>query len=97
MNESILAFPDRTAKESADLDSSLHSRVDEVYHQILAQIVRGELSGGTELKSTHLAARLGVSRTPVVQALARLIADGIVTQRMNMRAVVRPGAENWLV
>jgi DNA-binding GntR family transcriptional regulator len=40
---------------------------------------------------------LGVSRTPVVQALSRLIADGIVTQRMNMRAVVRAGAENWLM
>jgi DNA-binding GntR family transcriptional regulator len=44
-----------------------------------------------------LADQLGVSRTPVVQALSRLIADGIVTQRMNMRAVVRPGAENWLI
>jgi DNA-binding GntR family transcriptional regulator len=55
------------------------------------------LPGGTELKSTQLAEQLGVSRTPVVQALSRLIADGIVTQRLNMRAVVRPGAENWLV
>ncbi|MCC6492486.1 MAG: GntR family transcriptional regulator [Pirellulales bacterium] len=73
------------------------SRVDEVYARILAQIIRGELPGGAELKSTQLAASLGVSRTPVVQALARLIADGIVTQRMNMRAVVRPGAENWLI
>jgi DNA-binding GntR family transcriptional regulator len=73
------------------------SRVDDVYHQILARIVRGELAGGTELKSTQLAHTLGVSRTPVVQALARLIADGIVTQRRNMRAMVRPGAENWLV
>lgn len=73
------------------------SLVDEVYHRLLARVVRGELPGGTELKSTQLADELGVSRTPVVQALSRLIADGIVTQRMNMRAVVRPGAENWLV
>jgi len=71
--------------------------VEEVYHQILARIIGGELPGGSELKSTRLAAALGVSRTPVVQALSRLIADGLVTQRMNMRAVVRPGAENWLV
>jgi DNA-binding GntR family transcriptional regulator len=68
-----------------------------VYRQILARIVRGELPGGSELKSTRLAAELRVSRTPVVQAIARLLADGIVTQRMNMRAIVRPGAENWLV
>lgn len=78
-------------------DEAQQSRVDDVYHQILARIVRGELPGGSELKSTQLASALGVSRTPVVQALSRLIADGIVTQRMNMRAVVRPGAENWLV
>ncbi len=78
-------------------DEAQQSRVDDVYHQILARIVRGELPGGSELKSTQLANALGVSRTPVVQALSRLIADGIVTQRMNMRAVVRPGAENWLV
>jgi DNA-binding GntR family transcriptional regulator len=78
-------------------DDAQQSRVDDVYHEILARIVRGELPGGSELKSTQLAHALGVSRTPVVQALSRLIADGIVTQRMNMRAVVRPGAENWLV
>ena len=73
------------------------SRVDAVYERILLQIVRGELAGGTELKSTQIAEQLGLSRTPVVQALQRLAADGIVTLEMNKRAVVRPGAENWLV
>lgn len=82
---------------SSSNESMASSRVDEVYHRILAQIVRGELAGGTELKSTHLADRLQVSRTPVVQALARLATEGIVTQRMNMRAVVRSGAQNWLL
>lgn len=73
------------------------SRVDEVYEQVLLRIVRGELKAGTELKSTQIAQQLGLSRTPVVQALQRLAADGIVTLEMNKRAVVRPGAENWLV
>ena len=73
------------------------SRVDEVYQQILLSIVRGELRGGTELKSTQLARQLGLSRTPVVQALQRLAADGIVLLEVNKRAVVRPGAEKWLV
>jgi DNA-binding GntR family transcriptional regulator len=44
-----------------------------------------------------LPANSALSRTPVVQALQRLAADGIVTLEMNKRAVVRPGAENWLV
>lgn len=88
---------DRLASGRASAGDDAVSRVDGVYRQILARIIRGELPGGSELKSTRLAAELGVSRTPVVQALARLLADGIITQRMNMRAIVRPGAENWLV
>nr|MCH9653247.1 GntR family transcriptional regulator [Planctomycetota bacterium] len=73
------------------------SLVDEVYQKLLLRIIRSELPGGTELKSTQLAREIGVSRTPVVQALARLQADGIVIQQKNHRAVVRDGAENWLV
>jgi DNA-binding GntR family transcriptional regulator len=73
------------------------SLVDTVYQEILLRIIRGDLLGGQELKSTVLAKDLGVSRTPVVQALQRLAADGIITLEINKRAVVRPGAENWLV
>jgi DNA-binding GntR family transcriptional regulator len=80
--------------ELPPVESSL---VDDVYEQILLRIVRGELAGGEELKSTRLAGELRVSRTPVVQALQRLAADGLVMLEMNKRAVVRPGAENWLV
>ncbi|WP_166820211.1 GntR family transcriptional regulator [Thalassoroseus pseudoceratinae] len=79
---------------TASDDASL---VDDVYHQILLRIVHQDLPGGTELKSTRLAADMGVSRTPVVQALGRLAADGIVMQQRNHRAVVRENAENWLV
>jgi DNA-binding GntR family transcriptional regulator len=78
-------------------DRSETSRVEEVYERVLLQIVRGELAAGTALRSTQVARQLGISRTPVVQALQRLAADGIVTLEMNKRAVVRPGAENWLV
>jgi DNA-binding GntR family transcriptional regulator len=73
------------------------TRVEAVYEQILLRIVSGEWGGGTEIKSTQLARQLGVSRTPVVQALQRLAADGLVSLEFNKRAVVRPGAENWLV
>ncbi len=73
------------------------SRVDEFYERILLQIVRGELAAGSELKTTQLAEQFRSSRTPVVQALQRLASDGLVTLEVNKRAVVRPGAENWLV
>jgi DNA-binding GntR family transcriptional regulator len=82
---------------SADDASADTSRVSEVYEQILLKIVRGEFTAGSELKSTQIAQQLGLSRTPVVQALQRLAADGIVSLEMNKRAVVRAGAENWLV
>ena len=74
-----------------------HSLVDEVQDEILLRIIRGDLVSGTELKSTELAEQLKVSRTPVMTALARLAADGIVAQPSNRRAIVRSGAEDWLV
>ncbi len=80
--------------EVARVDSSL---VDNIYEQILLRIVKGELVAGSELKSTQIAADLGTSRTPIVQALQRLAADGLVTLEPNKRAVVRPGAEHWLI
>lgn len=71
--------------------------VETAYNQILLQIVRGLLPSGTVLKTTKLSDELGLSRTPIVQALQRLIADGIVTQIPQQRAVVAEGADNWLV
>lgn len=97
VSENESAHADDDPRVAEGWEAAAPSRVSEVYSEILARIVRGELPGGSELKSTRLAAELGVSRTPVVQALARLQADGIVTQEMNMRAMVTPGAENWLV
>ncbi len=84
-------------KDSPEGSRPEATRVEAVYEQILLQIVSGALTGGGEIKSTLLAKQLGLSRTPVVQALQRLAADGLVTLEMNKRAVVRPGAENWLV
>jgi DNA-binding GntR family transcriptional regulator len=78
-------------------ETSSGTLTETVYDRILLRIIRGELASGTELKSTQVAAEMDVSRTPVVQAIARLLSDGIVTQQTHYRAVVRPGAENWLV
>lgn len=86
----ILNQHQKTMPESASL-------VETAYHQILLQIVHGTLPSGTVLKTTKLSDELGLSRTPVVQALQRLIADGIVTQIPQQRAVVAEGADRWLV
>ena len=96
MNKNSTTLTDLNGQTVIEDDES-PSLVDEVYQKLLLRIIRCELPGGAELKSTQLAREIGVSRTPVVQALARLQADGIVIQQKNHRAVVREGAENWLV
>ena len=49
-----------------------------VYNQLLAAIALGEYAPGSALKERELAAQLGVSRTPVREALLRLRLEGLV-------------------
>jgi DNA-binding GntR family transcriptional regulator len=42
-------------------------------------ILEGELPAGERLNEVHLAAKLGVSRTPLREALSRLVSEGAVT------------------
>lgn len=52
-----------------------------VHRALRAEIIEGVLPPGAPLTETEQATRLGVSRTPVREALVRLIADGLVTER----------------
>lgn len=54
------------------------SMVDDVYSSLLLAIVEARLTTGTSLSQNKLAARMGVSRTPVREALLRLERDGLV-------------------
>ena len=51
----------------------------EVYDALREDILRGELSPGEPLVEAQLAGSLGVSKTPVREALIRLQRDGLVT------------------
>ena len=51
-------------------------------------IYAGEYRSGDELSLTDIAARLGVSRTPVREAFQVLESEGLITLRMNKGAVV---------
>ncbi|HWG28661.1 MAG TPA: GntR family transcriptional regulator [Actinospica sp.] len=51
---------------------------DEVFQRLRDSIVRGELAPGERVRDAELAERLGLSRTPVREALARLVESGLV-------------------
>lgn len=61
---------------------------DRAYAELLEQIQTGILAPGTVLGEVEQAARLGVSRTPLREALGRLVADGLVVQQSPRVTVV---------
>lgn len=65
------------------------SHGENAYLRLLDAIRRGELAPGARLRETELSLRLGISRTPVREALRRLEAEGLVTHAPRLGAVVR--------
>jgi DNA-binding GntR family transcriptional regulator len=55
---------------------------NEVYRAILERVYRGDLLPGTRIRDTVVATQLGVSRTPVREALLRLAREGVVAADM---------------
>ncbi len=65
------------------------SRADELAHELQVEIVTGRIALGTRLRQEDLAARYGVSRTPIREALRQLQAIGLVEQLGHRGALVR--------
>lgn len=63
---------------------------DEVYRQLVERISCGRVAPGTRLRDSELAAELGVSRTPVREALLRLAREGALTADMGRGFRVTP-------
>lgn len=61
---------------------------DRAYATLLDEIQSGLLAPGTVLAETEQATRLGVSRTPLREALGRLASDRLVTQQSPRVTVV---------
>src|ERR671927_259312 len=60
--------------EAAHIPTAL----DHAYDMIWRQLIKGERRPGDRLPDTELAAQLGISRTPVRQALHRLAQEDLV-------------------
>jgi DNA-binding GntR family transcriptional regulator len=52
---------------------------EQAYDQIRSLILRGQLAPDAVYSATHFAERLGVSRTPVREALLQLVTEGFLT------------------
>lgn len=62
--------------------------VDRAYQAIRKAVLNGEFSSGDRLKENALAEAIGVSRTPVREALRRLSAEGLIDFSSSHRAAV---------
>lgn len=66
----------------------IQSVVDQVYAAVRARILSGDLPRGSHLRQAALAEELGVSRTPLREALRRLTTEGLVDFEPNRGATV---------
>lgn len=66
------------------------TKADIAYRQIRKEIVEGTLPPGETLDQEALAVRLGLSTTPVREALSRLESEELVISRPHRKTVVAP-------
>jgi DNA-binding GntR family transcriptional regulator len=64
--------------------------VQTVYEQLRSAIVNLELPPGSPLDEVRLSQQFAMSRTPIREALVRLVGDGLVTTLPNRSTVVAP-------
>src|SRR5213075_1747078 len=69
----------RAKRATGDVATAPHgSRPEQVYVRLRDLIVQGLVAPGSRIVETEIASRLGVSRTPVREALQRLQQEGYV-------------------
>ncbi|HEY7074205.1 MAG TPA: GntR family transcriptional regulator [Solirubrobacteraceae bacterium] len=64
--------------------------VEQVYRRVREAILEGEIAPGTVMSQVALSDELGVSRTPLREALRMLQSEGLVDARTNRRVTVKP-------
>jgi DNA-binding GntR family transcriptional regulator len=73
------------------------SAVNDALADLRGQIANGQLRPGDSVAEEDVARRLGISRTPVREAIGRLVSEGLLTKDDNRTArVFRPSLEDLL-
>ena len=80
-------IPADLAGADGDQSASL-PRSERAYQQLRGAIQAGQLLPGTRLREVELAESLGLSRTPVREALSRLESEGMVVNEPNRGMMV---------
>jgi DNA-binding GntR family transcriptional regulator len=70
--------PPLSAPDEGDAPVARRSRAEEAYAEIKRKLLLGELRLGSRLGEERLAGSLGLSRTPVREALFRLHSEGLI-------------------
>jgi DNA-binding GntR family transcriptional regulator len=73
-----------------------HTASERAYAEMRRRILDGRLPAGMKLKETQLANELGISRTPVRDALSRLTVEGLLDFRPNVGATVAVWSESQI-
>ncbi len=77
-------------KKASGARPSRGGSVQAVYEQLRQSIVELELPPGSPLDEVRLSQQFVMSRTPIREALVRLVADGLVTTLPNRSTIVAP-------
>ena len=67
------------------------------YQAVYDAIASGQIKPGERLRETDLAARIGLSRTPVREAMRRLETEGLIIHEPRIGAVVRKLSQQEIV
>lgn len=86
-------YPRDMSNRFLPIDAHRPRLADEVYRQIVTAVGDGTLRPGDRLIQERLAEAMGVSRTPVREALLRLEREGLITPAGRRGFVVRGASE----
>lgn len=83
--------PPKRRRKAGDVERPAHQRgfgVSNVYQALKRDILDMTMAPGEQLDETGLSLRFGLSRTPVREALVKLVAEGLATTLPNRNTIV---------